>query len=187
VFYGQYLFHAEIKDSEGLKKEPTFVVTPPSYTPAYAEPYRKMKESLARAAAEVRAASPLVDDRHRLTFDAEAGPILWFYHTARTHSNFYESCRLRDALADLSKKTPLNTNEQAEATRLIARWLKILEDEKENTREALPLIQQDMRLDCYYGGDHSFPHGEKMIQAKLAILQQEIKEYLPSLSAKFSN
>ena len=41
-----------------------------------------------------------------------------------------------------------------------------------------------MRLDCYYGGDHTFPHGEKMIQAKLAILQQEITEYLPSLRVK---
>jgi hypothetical protein len=119
-----------------------------------------------------------------LTFDAEAGPILWFYHTARTHSNFYESCRLRDALADLSKKTPLKPDEKAESSRLLASWLKILEDERENTREALPLIQQDMRLDPYYGGDHTFPHGEKMIEAKLAILQQEITEYLPSLRAK---
>ncbi len=184
VFYGQFLFHAEIKDSEGLKKEPTFVVTPHRNPPAYAEYYHKMKESLARAAADVRAASALVDDRHRLTFDAEAGPILWFYHTARTHSNFYESCRLRDALAGISKKPPLKANEKAEATRMLVSWQKILEDERDNTREALPLIQQDMRLDCYYGGDHSFPHGEKMIQAKLAILQQEITEYLPSLRVK---
>lgn len=184
VFYGQYLFHAEIKDSEGLKKEPTFVVTPHSYAPAYAESYRKMKESLARAANEVRAASPLVDDRHRLTFDAEAGPILWFYHTARTHSNFYESCQLRDAVAGLSKKTPLTATDKTEATRILASWLKVLEDERENTRDALPLIQQDMRLDCYFGGDHTFPHGEKMIEAKLAILQQEITEYLPSLREK---
>jgi hypothetical protein len=184
VFYGQYLFHAEIKDSEGLKKEPTFVLTPQSFTPAYAEYYRKMKKSLARAAAEVRAANPLVDDRHRLTFDAEEGPILWFYHTARTHSNFYESCQLRDGLGALSKKTPLKANDKTEASRMLASWLKILEDERENTREALPLIQQDMRLDPYYGGDHTFPHGEKMIQAKLATLQQEITEYLPSLRVK---
>jgi hypothetical protein len=67
---------------------------------------------------------------------------------------------------------------------MLAHWRKILEDERENTREAVPLIQQDMRLDCYYGGDHTFPHGEKMIQAKLAILHQEITEYLPSLQEK---
>jgi DNA gyrase/topoisomerase IV subunit B len=59
-----------------------------------------------------------------------------------------------------------------------------LEDERDNTREALPLIQQDMRLDPYYGGDHTFPHGEKMIEAKLAILKQEISDYLPSLRKK---
>ena len=185
VFYGQYLFQAEIIDSEGLKKQPTFVVKPPSFTPPYAESYRKMKESLSRAAADVRAATPLVDDRHRLTFDAEAGPILWFYHTARTHSNFYESCRLRNAVAELSRKAPLKASEKNEAKQMLASWQKILEDERENTREALPLIREDMRLDCYYGGDHTFPHGEKMIQAKLALLKQEITEYLPSLRKKF--
>jgi hypothetical protein len=132
----------------------------------------------------VRAASAIVDKRHRLTFDAEAGPILWFYHTARTHSNFYESCRLRDALGELSKNMPLKADEKIKATQMLASWLKILEDEQENTREALPLIQQDMRLDPYYGGDHTFPHGEKMIEAKLAILQQEMTEYLPSLRKK---
>jgi hypothetical protein len=184
VFFGQYLFHAEVKDSEGLKKEPTFVVTPSNYTPAYAECYRKMKEVLTSAAAHVRAANLLVDDRHRLMFDAEAGPILWFYHTARTHSNFYESCRLRDKMAALLNKESLNANEKTDAMQTLASWRKILEDERENTREALPLIQRDMRLDCYYGGDHTFPHGEKMIQAKLAILEQEITQYLPSLRTK---
>jgi hypothetical protein len=184
VFFGKFLFHAEVKDSEGLKKEPTFVVKPSSYTPAYAESYRKMKEALSRAAAEVGVANPLVDDRHQLTFDAEAGPILWFYHTARTHSNFYESCRLRDKLAELINKKSLKADEKNEAKQMLASWQKVLENERANTREALPLIQRDMRLDPYYGGDHTFPHGEKMIQAKLAILQQEITEYLPSLRAK---
>jgi len=79
---------------------------------------------------------------------------------------------------------PLKADEKTKASRMLASWLKILEDEQENAREALPLIQQDMRLDPYYGGDHTFPHGEKMIQAKLAILQQEITEYLPSLQVK---
>ena len=87
VFFGQYLFQAEIKDSEGLKKQPTFVVTPHSFTPVYAECYRKMKESLARAAADIREAAPHVDDRHRLTFDAEAWPILWFYHLSKLSSD----------------------------------------------------------------------------------------------------
>src|SRR4029077_17718441 len=139
-----------------LKKEPTFVTTPHNFVPQYADYYRKMKELLARSADDIREASPHVDAAHRLTFDAEASSILWFYHTARTHSNFYESCRLRDALARLSKKVPLKANEKKKAAELLASWLKILEDERENTREALPLIQHDMRLDPYYGGDHTF-------------------------------
>jgi hypothetical protein len=186
VFYGQYLFHAEIKDSEGLKKEPTFVVTPHSFAPQYTDYYRKMKERLARAAADIREAAPTVDNAHRLTFDAEASSILWFYHTARTHSNFYESCELRDAIAALTKKRTITTDEKNVANTKLAAWKKILEDEFTNTREALPLIQHDMRLDCYYGGDHTFPHGEKMIEAKLKILEQEISEYLPSKSAKLA-
>jgi hypothetical protein len=184
VFYGQYLFHAEIKDSEGLKKEPTFVLKPHSFAPQYADYYRKMKELLARAAANIREAAPRVYDAHRLTFDAEASSILWFYHTARTHSNFYESCELRDAIVKLVAKRELTADERNDANLKLSAWKKILQDELANTREALPVIQQDMRLDPYYGGDHTFPHGEKMIEAKLKILQAEINEYLPSLAAK---
>ena len=84
---------------------------------------------------------PLVDERHRLTFDAEAGPILWFYHTARTHANFYESCQLRDALAAALKKGSLSPEEKADAIEKLARWKAILEDELDNTNEALPLMQ----------------------------------------------
>lgn len=186
VFYGKYLFHAEMKDAEGLKDEPTFYTSPHGNVPVFGDYYRKMKDSLARAAADVRKASPLVDDRHRLTYDAEAGPILWFYHTARTHSNFHESCQLRDALTALSKKSSLSAAEKADARTKLARWKSILEDERENTCEALPLLQRDMRLDPYYGGDHTFPHGEKMIEAKLQILEQEIVNYLPSLAPKVS-
>jgi hypothetical protein len=44
----------------------------------------------------------------------------------------------------------------------------------------------DMRLDPYYGGDHMFSHGEAMMRAKLAILDQEISEFLPSLEANLA-
>jgi hypothetical protein len=185
VFYGQYLFHAEIKDAEGLKKKPTFYKTP--QTPAtFGASYREMEKHLARAAADIRNAAPSVDARHRLTFDAESGPILWLYHTARTHANFYESCQLRDALAAAMKKGSLSTEEEADVTDKLARWKVLLEDELANTKDALPLLEADMRLDPYYGGDHTFPHGEDMIKAKLEILQREISEYLPSLADKIS-
>jgi hypothetical protein len=186
VFYGQYLFHAEVKDSEGLKKEPTFVTKPQSYAPAYADEYRKMKDSLATAADDIHKGEPLVDDRHRMTFDAEAGPILWLYCTARTHSNFYESCTLHDEILRLAEKPERSSFAKQYATEKLARWRDVLKDELENTRAALPLMKQDMRLDPYYGGDHTFAHGEKMIEAKLKILEKEINEYLPALATKFS-
>ncbi len=186
VFYGQFLFQAELKDSEGLKMQPTFLTSPTGNVHVFGEYYRQMRDQLARAAADVREAAPLVDDRHRLTFDAEAVPIQWFYHTARTHANFYESCQLRDALAALLDKSPRSAAERAEALGKLRRWKEVLEDERANTTEALPLLAADMRLDPYYGGDHTFPHGQEMIKAKLEILQQEISEYLPSLAAKFS-
>lgn len=186
VFYGHYLFYAELKDSEGLKKRPTFFIDPRGDVPVFGDYYRNMEEHLARAAAKIFEASALVEDRHRLTFDAEASPILWFYHTARTHANFYESCQIRDALMALSKTGSLSVEEKADAARKMAQWKDVLEDERKNTEEALPLLQQDMRLDPYYGGDHTFAHGEMMIEAKLTILQNEISHYLPSLEAKFS-
>jgi hypothetical protein len=186
VFYGQYLFHAEIKDAEGLKKEPTFITAPRGNVSAFAASYREMKNHLERAAANIRATAPLIDDRHRLTFDAEAIATLWFYHTARTHSNFYESCQMRDSIAELLKKKQLTAEEKSDAAKMIARWKAILEDELANTKEALPLVAGDMRLDPYYGGDHTFSHGQRMIEAKLQILKQEIAEHLPSLAAKLS-
>jgi hypothetical protein len=187
VFYGRYLFQAEIKDSEGLKKQPTFFTDARGDVKVFGESYRKMEEHLARAATEIRRASQLVDDRHRLTFDAEAVPILWFYHTARTHANFYESCQLRDSITAIAAKADHSPAEIREAQVLIAAWKAVLEDEKKNAEEALPIIRRDMRLDPYYGGDHTFSHGEAMIEAKLDLIHGEISNYLPSLEEALRN
>jgi hypothetical protein len=67
---------------------------------------------------------------------------------------------------------------------LIARWKRVLEDERLNTTDALPLIRRDMRLDPYYGGDHTFSHGEEMMGAKLQLLDEELSNYLPSLETR---
>jgi hypothetical protein len=184
VFYGRFLFRAEIMDSEGLRKEPTFLTAPRGDAKILGESYREMKKQLQQAATKIRNASPHVDDRHRLTFDAEAVPILWFYHTARTYANFYESCQLREAVVTLAAKTSRAPEEQQKARTLIARWKQVLEDERQNTTDALPLIRRDMRLDPYYGGDHTFSHGEEMMRAKLELLDEELSNYLPSLEAK---
>ena len=47
-------------------------------------------------------------------------------------------------------------------------------------------MRADVRLDPYYGGDHTFPHGAETINAKLDILQREISEYLPSLETQLA-
>jgi len=140
-----------------------------------------------RAAQDLYGAWPVVlDRRQELTFKAEAIPIWWFYRTARTHANFYDSCQIRDEVVALSKKPNLSAQEKAGALAKIERWQEILQDEKENTREAIPYIQLDMRLDPYYGGDHTFPHGIKMIEAKLDLLDEERHEYLASPSKEFA-
>ena len=186
VFYGLYLFHAEITDADGLKKQPTFNTSPRGNVPVFGRYYRKMEGCLAKALAEIEAASRLVADPYRLTFDAEASPVRWFHHTARTQANFYESCQLRDRLLGLAgtqdkDKTPA---EQAQARKDYARWREVLLDEKANTAAALPVVQGDMRLDCYYGGDHTFPHAADMIRAKLEILDGELATFLPSVAKR---
>jgi len=145
-----------------------------------------MCDRLADADNAVRSASPLVDERHRLTFDAEAIPIEWFSLTARTQANFYESCQLRDAIAVIINKEDRTAEERAEALAKLTRWKTVLKDELANTMQAVPLMKADVRLDPYYGGDHTFPHGEETLNAKLQILQKEIDDYLPSLEAQLT-
>ena len=182
VFYGRYLFHAEIADAEGLKLEPTFFTSPRGDVPVFAGYYRKMEDQLHRAVQEMDAARPLVVDRHRLMFDAEESPVRWFYHTARAQANFYESCLLRDELIAFADLEPKTGEARADAQRKYDRWREVLEDERANAAEALPVAEADMRLDPHYGGDHTFSHGADMIRAKLLLLDRELGEFLPELA-----
>lgn len=184
VFYGYYLFWAEIADAEGQRKRPTFVTSPGGDVIAFRGLYRWMEQLLYQAVGEVGAARPLIDADHRLLFDAEAIPIEWFYRTVRTEANFYEACPLRDrllALADQPTRTP---QEQAEAFALYARWRTILASERENTQAALPLAEADVRLDFRYGGDHSFAHTTEMLRAKRDLLDRELHVFLPSVALR---
>jgi len=184
VFYGRYLFHAEIADTEGLKLEPTFVTSPTGNVAVFGKFYRQMEACLKRAVDEMAAAKPLVPERCRLTFGAEDSPIRWFYHTARTEANFYESCQLRDRLLALAAREIKDPEQIAEARRIYGRWRDVLLDEKANANEALPVMEADVRLDFYYGSDHTFSHGADMIRAKLELIDREINEFLPALAAK---
>lgn len=184
VFYGYYLFMAEIADAEGVKKRPTFVRSPTGNRPVFERYYRRMEELLKKAASEAKAIQQSYGARHDLMSQAEISSIRWFYHTARTEANFYESCRIRDRLRELAEKPQLAGEESKEAGELYTRWLLVLSDELENAREALPIMENDVRLNFKYGGDHTFEDGAEMIRAKIQLLESEIEDDLPALAQK---
>lgn len=184
VFHGQYLFHAEVTEENGLTKEPTFVRSPSGDVPVFHRFYRKMTELLGCAVSEVEKTGSSVPQRCLLAYEAEASPIRWFYHTARTQANFYESCQLRDRVVAAATKTARTLQESDEALDLCRRWRDVLLDEQENARQALPVAEADMRLDFYYGGDHTFPHTADMLRAKLELIRRELDEFLPSLERR---
>ncbi|MHC4799954.1 MAG: hypothetical protein ACYTF1_25235, partial [Planctomycetota bacterium] len=183
-FYGQFTFYAEHTDGHAMKQNPIFFVTPRGKVAVLAKFYRKMEELLAQAVEQIEKAEPMVTSRHRMTFDAEALPIRWFYHTARTEANFYESCVLRDRLLALANKPSRNKNQLAEARQKYQRWREIMLDEKANATDALPVAKADMRLDFYYGNGHSFHHLLDVLQAKLKLIEYEINQFLPSIAKK---
>lgn len=172
VFYGLYLFHAEITTADGLKLQPTFMRDAEGDVPIWLAHYRRMETLLAEAVAAMDRGAPLVDDAHRLMFEAEDSSVRWFYHTLRAHANFYESCLIRDQWIERNGKIRPTRAEDLE--RLRERWIAILEDEQENATLALPLIERDVRLDWYYGSDHTFPHAADMLRAKIEIIDEEI-------------
>ena len=45
-------------------------------------------------------------------------------------------------------------------------------------------MESDVRLDFYYGSDHTFSHGADMIRAKLDLIDREISEFLPALAQR---
>jgi hypothetical protein len=183
VFYGYYLFYVEMTAEDALKGRPTYVKDPRGADPEQFERYFARKEALLeQAVAALDRAHPLVPDECRLLFDAEASCTYWFYRTARTESNFAKSCRLREQLVPLSQKESLSQAETARAGDLYRTWRDVLLDEMENTETALELVESDCRLDFFYRGDHSFPHIEEMLRAKLAMLDTEINEFLPGLA-----
>ena len=182
VFFGQFLFMGEMVDAEGLRLRPIYVSSPTGDVPVFGRFYRQMESCLRKAVDELEAAKPLVPEYHRLTFEAECSPIRWFYHTARTQANFYESCQLRDALLAFAEQRERLPEAIEKHRRMLDRWKHVLLDEKANTETALPLVERDMRLDCHYGFDHAFPHAADMIRAKLRLLEEEIGKTLPALA-----
>ena len=184
VFYGQFLFMGEATDAEGLALRPIFVTSPSGNVPIFGKFYRQMEACLRQAVLELESAKPLVQERNRLTFEAECSPIRWFYHTARAQANFYESCLLRDALLEFAERRDKEEADKYRYRAMFERWRQVLLDEQANAEDALPLVEADMRLDCYYGIDHAFPHAADMIRAKLNLLTREINATLPGIERR---
>lgn len=184
IFYGYYLFYAEITAADAFKGRPTFHTKARGDAPVYERYFRNMEQRLKNAAAEMDRARPLVPDRCRLMFDAEDYPVQWFYRTARTSANFYESCRLRDQLAAWEDALPLDDATRALAATAWHRWRDVLLDEQSNAEAALPIMLADVRLDPYHRGDHSLSKGEDMLRAKLSLLEQELSVVLPAVAAR---
>jgi len=182
VFLGRYLFRAEATDAEGLKLSPTYYTSPTGNVPVFGRMYREMETRLRLAVEQVSLAEPLVPARLTNVFASETSPIRWFYHTARAEANFYESCQLRDRVLKLAAQTPRATEESAVGAKLLARWREVLLDEQQNTAQARPVMAGDMRLDYYFGGDHTFSPGVDVLDAKLKLLDRELGEFLPKLA-----
>jgi hypothetical protein len=172
---------AEITDAEGTLARPTYFTKPFGDAAVFGDYYRRMEKELAAAVAEIDAAQAKVDDAHRLMFEAESNSIRWFYFTTRTTANFYESCQLRDQLLKCARGEAKDWP-PAERAAAMKRWHEVLEDERANCEAALPYAERDMRLDPYYGGDHTFSHAADMIRAKLGILKTELDGFLPKIA-----
>jgi len=184
VFYGLYLFRAEAQDAEGLKKHPTFFTEARGDVEVFERFYRTMEGHLRQAVAELDAAADRVPESHQLIYGAETSSIRWFYHTARTTANFHESCRLRDGLLSPARGESSRGGDAGDTLEDWEQWAQVLEDERDNTEAAVPVAEADMRLDFYYGSDHTFPHLAEMLAAKLEIIDGELEEFLPSVGER---
>ena len=183
VFNGYYLYMAEISDDEGVQKRPTYYTTPTGKVPLFTRSYRKMEGLLREAAEAMNTARPLVPERCRVGFEAEDSSIQWFYRTAHSEANFYESCMLRDRLLVLAAKAMRSPEEIAEGRSGTHPLDRAARGRAQNTRAAVPIIAADVRLDAYHGGDHTFSHTADMLEAKLEILEVELTQFLPGLAA----
>jgi hypothetical protein len=184
VFDGYYLFLAEATLSQGLKARPTYFTDAPGgdKADAFTQSYEKMAAYLVKAVAALDQAEPLVPAQNKMLFQSQAYPIRWLYHSVRTQVNFCKSCKIRDALIPLASKGALGVEEQNRAKALHGAWKALLQDELENTLEAAPISRADVRLDCYYRGDHMFNHLWDMLDAKVLLLRHELDVFLPQIA-----
>lgn len=147
--------------------------------------YRNMERALYEAVRELDAAAPDVPRRCRTVFRGEVLPTQWFYHTARTHANFYESCQLRSFLLAFVESDSRTPEDMIKARTNYERWREVLKDERENTKAAIPIVEQDSRLDVHNARNGAaLAPAKDLMREKLELLDHELNVFLPSLAAK---
>lgn len=179
VFKGYFCFLMEANLEAALEPLPTY--EPLAYTRTHPEGdsavietyFRVVQSHLERAVKALDAAQPSVLPACQDVYEAETFPIRWFYHTVRTCGNMFEAGRVRDALREETTRK--------EALRLATRLGELLQDELQNTLEALPISEKDTRLETLHRGDHSFSRLSEMLEAKIALTEKQIREKLPVL------
>jgi len=190
IFYGYYLFLAEINPESSIQPLPVYDLNP-EYVSEYAGPeslpvletyYRVVQDHLERAVALLNEADPLIPERLRIVYDAETLPIRWFYHTARTIGNFYESFRLTCKLKNLIEVISTASSEEIrKGENALERLKKVLHDEKQNALDAVIIAGKDARLETLYRVDHSFSKLTDMLHAKIELIDKQIAEEIPKL------
>jgi hypothetical protein len=188
VLNGYYLFLGEMGAGKGLKGLPTYFTEAPGGKKAaeFLQCYERMLTHMEKAVAAIDEAEPLVPAQNRMLFDSQAWPVRWLYHSVRTQVNFCRSCLLRDEVMPLMEKEALSSEDREHAKALLAQWRAVLTDELENTRAAAPIPREDVRLDCYYRGDHMFNHLWDMVAAKEELLEDEITRLLPAMEERLA-
>jgi hypothetical protein len=195
VFSGQLLYLAEISADKALQFTRSFVRAMPevkgvvrlsrtgvlpAYMPAantidnFAVRYRRIEHLLKEAVGYFDQTLEVAPQANRLLLESEASIVRWFWHTARSTANFYESHRLRECAASRTIGRP-----QALAchTQLIG----LIDDERSNATAALMVVQNDPRVDLFYHPFLTLSHTEDMIKEKLRMLEHDRTIYLPGI------
>ena len=147
--------------------------------------YRNMEHALSNAVKELDMAAAHVPRRCRPVFEAEVFPTRWFYHTARTHANFYESCRLRKSLLKYAAGDTRSPEETAKARSDYDRWCDVLENERENTKAAILVVGKDSRLDVHNTRDGAaLAPAKELMREKLGLLKHELEVFLPHVAGR---
>jgi hypothetical protein len=100
---------------------------------------------------------------------SELSILRWFRHTAVTTAHFYEAHELRNCAAG-KPSADFWIRDKAACER---RLRDVVADEERNTRDALKVVESDVRLDFYYHPFLAVSHTTDMLHEKLRWLEKD--------------